>query len=590
MLHALEFFFEGHDLEPADVFGGSDQTVAVECIFDGLSDADRDVLGPYAAGDQVVLRRTWKPGEEQKLTGRGRRFPGFAAIRASSGRERTAEYKALRESSPDLGLPSATNIAAVDQAMLTFEQTNPERCEPVEDEDATQLFGYKSVGQSRLADRFAFVLVPAISDAPAEAIEKRGTILSRLLTAVAEQRAAANEGLKAIETEARTKYEEAIETSHGPMLQELGQQLSEQMQRYVPSAEIRLEPFAAGFSIDTPRIDLRGGEERDLTDLGRQGHGFQRAFIISVLEYLAEAGETGTDGNKPTLFLAIEEPELYQHPPRARHFFKTLATIADSGSVQVAYATHSPYFVAPNRFDSVRIVRREPHGDVGRGTGITAASLSVVAGGLPSTERADPRPYLARTFSEQFREAFFAKSVLLVEGPSDVAIFETAAELLGLGDLAANGIVMTHVGGKGSQPIALAILGALEIPTFCVFDGDANAADGTPCATCGRARSDRTSAIRSNRRVLAALGASEVDFPLTAVEEHWACFHDEIEDTITGFPQLLDTVRSEMSWKGKSPEVYAEAVRRAGVEALPDEVAQILQAVRSLAGLATDPA
>ena len=151
----------------------------------------------------------------------------------------------------------------------------------------------------------------------------------------------------------------------------------------MPSAEIRLEPFAAGFSIDTPRIDLRGGEERDLTDLGRQGHGFQRAFIISVLEYLAEADTTGTDANKPTLFLAIEEPELYQHPPRARHFFKTLATIADSGSVQMAYATHSPYFVAPNRFDSVRIVRREPHGDRGRGTGTTAANLSVVADRLP---------------------------------------------------------------------------------------------------------------------------------------------------------------------------------------------------------------
>ena len=584
LLHALEFFFDGTALEPADVFGGSEQTVSVECVFDELSDADREVLGPYATGDQMVLRRTWKPGEEPKLTGRGRRFSPFAAVRANTGRERTASYKALRESHPDLELPSATNIPAVDQAMLAFEQANPERCDPVEDEDATQFLGYKSVGRSRLAERFPFVFVPAISDAPAEATEKRGTILSRLLTAVAEQRAAANEGLKAIETEAREKYEHAIETSHGPMLEELSKQLSEQMQRYVPSAEIRLEPFAAGFSIDAPRIDLRGGEERDLTDLGRQGHGFQRAFIISVLEYLAEAG-SGTDANRPTLFLAIEEPELYQHPPRARHFFKTLATIADSGSVQVAYATHSPYFVAPNRFDSVRIVRREPYGDIGRGTGTTAASLSVVADKLPSAERADPRPYLARTFSEQFREAFFAKSVLLVEGPSDVAIFETAAELLGVGDLAANGIVITHVGGKGSQPIALAILGALEIPAFCVFDGDANAADGTPCRTCGRARSDRTSAIRSNRRVLAALGAGEVDFPATAVGEHWACFHAEIEDMIPGFPALLDIVKSEMSWKGKSPEVYAEAVRRAGVQALPPEVAEILRAARSLADL-----
>jgi putative ATP-dependent endonuclease of OLD family len=317
LLHALEFFFDGRELEPADVYGGTNQTVSVECIFDDLNEADREALGPYAAGDHVVLRRSWRPGEDQKLTGRGRRFSDFAPVRENTGRERTVAYKALRDGRADLGLPSATNLAAVEQAMLTFEQSNPELCEPVEDEDASALFGYKAVGQARLADRFAFVFVPAISDAPGEAIEKRGTLLSRLLTAVAEQRAAADEGLKAIESEARTKYEEAVATSHGPVLNELGAKLSEQMKRYVPSAEIKLEPLAASFSIDAPRVDLRGGEDHELTDLGRQGHGFQRAFIISVLEYLADAevDSSVSPTSRPTLFLAIEEPELYQHPP-----------------------------------------------------------------------------------------------------------------------------------------------------------------------------------------------------------------------------------------------------------------------------------
>lgn len=583
LLHALAFFFEGRELEPADVFAGSDATISVECIFDELNDADRFALGPYAAGDQIVLRRTWKPGEDQRLTGRGRRFPEFAAIRAASGRERTAAYKTLREDRTDLVLPSATNIAAVDQAMLTFEQDNPHLCEAVEDEDASRLFGYKSVGQARLADRFPFVFVPAVADAPGEAVEKRGSLLSRLLTAVAEQRAAADEGLKTIELEARTKYEQAIESSHGPILKDLGVQLSEQMQRYVPSAEIKLEPVATGFSIDAPRVDLRGGEEHDLTDLGRQGHGFQRAFIISVLEYLANAGTDGDPSKRPTLFLAIEEPELYQHPPRARHFFKTLSTIAGSSSVQVAYATHSPYFVAPDRFDSLRIFRREPSEELSRGVLVTAAKLSVVADKLPDTDKADPRPYLARTLSEHLREAFFAKGVLLVEGPSDVATFDTAAELLELPNLSADGIVITHVGGKGSQPVALAILGALGIPTFCVFDADANAADGTLCTTCGRARSNRTSAIKSNRRVLEALGAPATDFPSTTVESAWACFHSEIEDAIEGLRPLLDDVSAEMGWKGKSPEVYSEAVRRAGVEALPDEIRLILERTLSLA-------
>jgi putative ATP-dependent endonuclease of the OLD family len=588
LLHALAFFFEGHELEQEDVFEGNNDAVTVECVFDTLSDADRTVFGPYATGNQMVLRRSWRPGEDQKMTGRGRRFPGFADVKNSSGRERTAAYKALGGARPDLDLPAAKTIAAVDQAMLTFEQDHPELCEIVDDENASQLFGYKAVGKSKLVERFPFVFVPAMRDAVTEATERRGSLLSRLLTAVAEQRAAANEGLKAIETDARTKYEDAIATTHGPVLDDLGDRISTQLRRYVPSAQIKLEPTASGFSIEPPRVELRGGEEHELTDLSRQGHGFQRAFVISVLEYLADTEFVGEGANKPTLFLAIEEPELYQHPPRARHFFRTLSTVADSTAVQVCYATHSPYFVSPEQFDAIRIFRRLPGDAKTNGAAVTAASLDVVVNELPSSETREPRAYLARTLSEQFREAFFAKSVLLVEGPTDVAVFETAADLLGHGSFAAQGIVITHVGGKGSQPIALAILAALGIPTFCVFDADADASDGKACETCARAKRDRTAAIRSNRRILRALAATEEEFPSTQVDDMWACFHTEIEDSVTGLRELLAVVGNEMGWKRKSPEVYREAVRRAGEGALPDELRQIIKKTRRLAGLASD--
>jgi putative ATP-dependent endonuclease of the OLD family len=586
LLHALRFFFDGGELEAADVFGGLDEAISVECIFDELNEADRAALGPYGAGDQVVLRRSWRYGEEQKLTGRGRRFPAFADIRNRSGRERTAAYKALREAQPDLGLPTATNIDAVNQAMLTFEQNNPGRCVAVDDEDASQLFGYKSVGKSKLAERFTFVFVPAINDAPEEAVERRGSLLSKLLTAVAEQRVAANEQLKTIETEARAKYEEAVATSHGPVLTELGGRLSEQIRRYVPSAEIKLEPMAANFSIAPPIVGLRGGEEQELTDLGRQGHGFQRAFVISVLEYLADVDTIDTTATqRPQLLLAIEEPELYQHPPRARHFFRTLSTIARGNSVQVCYATHSPYFLSPEQFDSVRIFRRDTDDEGGRGAIVTTADLEVVDDKLPESATADARTYLARTLSAQFCEGFFARGVLLVEGPTDMAIFETAADLLGLGSLASDGVAITPVGGKGSQPIALAILVALGIPTFCVFDGDANSSDEVLCDTCGRTRNSRTAAIRSNRQLLMVLGATPTDFPETTVTEQWACFHTELEDSIPELPRRLVEVQDEMGWKGKSPEAYSEALRRIGAEALPGAIAQIVINTRNLAGL-----
>ena len=46
LLHALDFFFKGRELEPADVFGGRDATISVECAFDDLNDADRGALVP----------------------------------------------------------------------------------------------------------------------------------------------------------------------------------------------------------------------------------------------------------------------------------------------------------------------------------------------------------------------------------------------------------------------------------------------------------------------------------------------------------------------------------------------------------------
>jgi len=371
-----------------------------------------------------------------------------------------------------------------------------------------------------------------------------------------------------------------VAESHGPVLADLGERLTNHVRKYVPSAEVALEPTAASFSIEPPKVEVLAGEDQDLTDLGRQGHGFRRAFVISALEYLAETVSGDETTERPTLFLAIEEPELYQHPPRARHFYRTLATVASEPSVQVCYATHSPYFVSADRFDALRIFRRPPS-DGTPAAEVTAAKIDAVTDKLPENAK-DPRAYLRRTLSEQFREAFFAKAVLLAEGDSDAAMFEAAAKSLGQKSLEADGIVTTNVGGKGCQPLALAILGALRIPAFCVFDADADATNGDVCPTCGRGKTNRTAAIASNKKLLSALGAEETEFPETTVSDTWACFHKEIEDAIPGFRSSVQEVSRELGWSGKSPEAYAEVIGRMEPSEVPDELRQILDRVRAL--------
>jgi putative ATP-dependent endonuclease of OLD family len=583
LLRALEFFFEGTALSSEDVYGDCEAPVSVQIVFSDLNAADREVLGKYAMGDQVVLTRTWTAGD-MKLSGTANRFPLFDGIKAATGREKTQKYRELRDTEPALELPAATSMSAVDQAMLTWEMEHPDRCEPSSDEDASNLFGYQGVGQRRLEERFKFVFVPGLRDATAEAVERKGTLLSRLLTAIADQRAHADEQLAALEETTRQKYQQVISESHGPTLNALAERLTERMRRYVPAAGIALLPSAPEFQISPPIVELRGGESHDLTALVRQGHGFQRTFIIAVLEYLAEAATDNRADDKPTLFLAIEEPELYQHPPRARHFARTLrALVTPPSAVQVAYATHSPYFVSAEDFESLRIFRRIARTeDLPPRTKVNLADVPTVMERLPERQRNQPQRMLARTLSETFREAFFSRAVLLVEGPTDAAVFGAVAEKLER-PLVAHGVVSVHV-GKGAIPIGYAILASLGIPTFVVFDADGEATDRDACQSCGRGGSaNRTAAGRSNEAILRSLGEQAEEFPAAGVRDEWACFEHCLEGAFPGLADAAATHAETYGWAPKSPEAYAEAVAQMQIASVPEDVQTVVTRVLELA-------
>jgi len=221
-LRALDFFFNGAQLEQEDVFGGEDRSISVEVTFTDLTPADREAFTIYAQGDQMILRRSWQDGQE-KITGRSRRFPGFSEIREASGNSRRRVYREFREANADMNLGEATTKEAIEQQLLTWEMQHPGRCEKVDDE-AGHLLGYRSVGEKRLSDRYKFVLVPAVRDAASEAVERKGTILQQLLTAIAEQRAEANEKLVDLQEDMRSRYAKVVDESHGPTLAPIVQQ------------------------------------------------------------------------------------------------------------------------------------------------------------------------------------------------------------------------------------------------------------------------------------------------------------------------------------------------------------------------------
>ena len=259
-------------LEADDIYGRDPAGRAtVQVTFEGITGSDQDVFRQYATGTQMVLTRVWDAGNV-RITGRGLQFAPFAEVREAQGGERTRRYKTLRAEEPELALPEATNMADVDSAMLEWEMGNPERCGEAE-QDAGHFFGFTGVGQSAITSRFRFVFVPGLRDAAEEAVERRGSLLEQLLTAIATQRAQANERLSDLERETRERYAEVIEESHGPTLRGLAESLEEHMQRYVPSAGISLNPVQAQLKVGAPLVELRAGEAQ-----GRHGSRTSRAL------------------------------------------------------------------------------------------------------------------------------------------------------------------------------------------------------------------------------------------------------------------------------------------------------------------------
>ena len=159
--------------------------------------------------------------------------------------------------------------------------------------------------------------------------------------------------------------------------------------------------------------------------------------------------------------MAIEEPELYQHPSRQRHLAAVLRGLtkpADTGEpadTQIIYTTHSPLFVRLDRFDDVRIVRKldSAHG-MPKATSVHSTTVNSIADKL---DRSSKGKYNETNFEARLQavmtpmvnEGFFADVAVLVEGEGDRAALLEAAQAMGC-SLDAQGIAVIPCDGKGN--------------------------------------------------------------------------------------------------------------------------------------------
>ncbi|MFD7655239.1 ATP-dependent endonuclease [Actinosynnema sp. NPDC059797] len=572
VLRALDWFFNGpkaSDLADDDLTHGAEGRLSVEVEFDRLTDDDRVQLGKYVTveSDKCVIWKIRHADGSEMMSGNARAFPVFGPIReAGSATDKKARYLEVREAHPELDLPPWKSMQVCEQVLKTWELENPHRLEDSQVE-VTNLFGF--AGQAVMSGRFDYVFVSADLRAGEESRDGRGALISMILERSV-NRAAADEDIKELAASVERQQEEIFERNFKEQLLELSTALSTAVGQYTVGRTVQVHAHKQEIKPPRTQFGVSILDSKIDTPVEKQGHGFQRTLLVSALQLLAERGSAG-QGNG-AICLAIEEPELFQHPVQARSFASVLRALAEEEdqNFQIAYATHSPHFIDAGKFDQVRRVTRATRAPDGRAPEVVVRSTSIaevekrLAGSLHSVPA-----QLDAVAASKLSEALFANAAILVEGTTDKAVLEGLAEKSSVTSLLSRGITVADVGGKTNIMLAHAILTELGVPCYAMFDGDRNGGDLMIRRGKSQDKVDEKVAkdIADNRKLLTYLEADVEDFPDTGAHARYAVLEDTLEPLLssqwTGWDdQTRQVVADGLATGKKNALVYFITARR----------------------------
>ena len=432
-------------------------------------------------------------------------------IKADQLRERFKEITDDISDFPDVG--TKPSIPVMVNSLRKYEEDNPDKCTP---EPSSDLFYGTTRGKHKLDPFVQWVYLPAVKEASEEAEEAGNTALGKLLQRTVRRKIDFDEALSSLRQKTKEEYDALLEKEQSA-LAEISERLGDRLATYSHS-EARLEVVwlqgsEKSVAIAAPKATIKAQEGLFKGSLPRFGHGLQRSFLLAILQELAlieSEPDEGEENVQPTLIFACEEPELYQHPPQARHLNNVLRALAQSGN-QVLLTTHSPYFVSGDSFEEIRLIRKDAtsgkcgvqHTDFEQ----FSARIAKITGKKPD-KPAVARAKLHAALQPEHSEMFFCSKLVLVEGIEDRA-YITAGLILDekWDEVRRAGLHIVPTDGKSGILQMLIIAQELEIPVFIMFD-----ADGNTSHELHRAEHER-----DNTNLMKALNIKVEPFPNTVL-------------------------------------------------------------------------
>jgi len=363
-----------------------------------------------------------------------------------------------------------------------------------------------------------FVFVPAVRDLTDEAKVTKTNPFGRLLYAV----------LESVTTEQRDEIETTLEglqkklnriggTDRIESIVVTERKLNNVLREYMPcDLEIEFQSPTVETLLTTPQLFADDGFRNMVSN---KGHGLQRAIIFSILRCYSEL-VTGGSEKKPMIFV-VEEPELYMHPQAQRNIRRVFRGIADKGD-QVMFSTHSSLLLDVAYFDEVIRVESTQEKSGKNNTirsSVWQLPMEAMIKDLKSRQGIDAtddsiRELYSHAYHPNRSEGFFAKSIILVEGPTEQYSLPIYAEGVGQ-HLDSLNISVVDSGGKGTMDRLYRIFNELGIPCFILFDYDKE--------------SDNTNIVNKSKELLALLGESVEPPAKISICESVACFPNNWE-------------------------------------------------------------
>lgn len=519
-LRALLVFQGKQKIAAEDFYNrDTDEDVQIAVTFTDLPGAASKKFAKYVRdGDLEVVRicRHDHGAVASSLHGISPSNSGFDGVRtAPRVADALRRYDGLRQDPLYSGLPKCSTGKAAREELAKWEDDNPDKCDRPMDDGS--FFGFGESSRGDLGQFVNMLYVPAVREAAWDGTESRkGSALRNLHDLTVKNGLVASIRRHDEMDAAGAVYTEAHHKADLPDPERLRGGINDTLGMLVRGAEVNydydlnlildrpaVKRNAEGAEADSdylrlladlPPATLRLSEDGYSTTIDRTGHGLQRAFIIAMLGRLhraqagasASATDAGVGDDDPSIVLVIEEPELYQHPTRAKHLAGLLSSISKGGfrgvaaSVQVIYATHSPYFVGADRIGQMRMLRKVDGGrDKPKTTRVWRTDMDSIRKRLAdagATRRTDPGRLehdFDRILTPLMSEGFFADTVVLVEGETDRIAVMMAAEMLGT-PLDERGVAVIPCGSKDGLRGPLGMFKELGVRTYVVWDGDNN--------------------------------------------------------------------------------------------------------------------